>query len=60
MLTAIAVALYVFVPPLAALFVIVVLPFGWGSDAGRRDVSVSSIAVVCCAQRGRSDRWPKR
>jgi hypothetical protein len=28
-LTVIAVALYVFAPPLAVLFVIVVLPFGW-------------------------------
>jgi hypothetical protein len=30
-LTAIAVALYAFAPPLAILFVIVVLPFGWAS-----------------------------
>jgi len=28
-LTAIAVALYAFAPPLAVLFVIIVLPFGW-------------------------------
>jgi hypothetical protein len=31
LLTAIAVALYAFAPPLALLFVIVVLPFGWVS-----------------------------
>ena len=32
LLAAIAVALYAFMPPLALLFVIIVLPFGWGAS----------------------------